>query len=180
MINVLIRQLSMSTSPPAEAEWNIFLGSCVCIVMVLVFIPLSYSLILKFVLPKTILDLLPLFDDRTLKDGLTVFCFVLIESISLLNPGSEHEEQSIFVCHSGTWGSIHHPCQWPNCNLAWVTTDTSAENTPWNCVAPSPLGPSAPLPPSAFFPAVHWGSMTVGWLCSAFCFNLVAYIITAN
>lgn len=73
---------------------------------------------LKFVLPKTILDLLPLFDDRTLKDGLTVFCFVLIESISLLNPGSEHEEESIFVCHSGTRGSIHHPCQWPNCNLA--------------------------------------------------------------
>lgn len=73
---------------------------------------------LKFVLPKTILGLLPLFDDRTLKDGLTVFCLVFIESISLLNPGSEHEEQNIFVCHSGTRGSIHHPCQWPNCNLA--------------------------------------------------------------
>lgn len=59
---------------------------------------------LKFVLPKTILGLLPLFVDRTLKDGLTVFCFVFIESISLLNPGMSMKSKVFLFVTVGLWG----------------------------------------------------------------------------
>lgn len=90
-------------------------------------------------------------DGRTLKDSLTVFCFVFLkkEKRSISVPRSEKwawRADKVFLFFLSQWdsGSIHHPCQWPNCALAWVTTDTSAENTPWNCVAPAPSGPSAP------------------------------------
>lgn len=109
-------------------------------------------------------------EDWTLKDRITVFCFVFLEGILCRGlKVSVKSRQRIYFLSQWDLRSIHHPCQWPNWTLAWVNTNTSAENVPWNCVAPAPLGPSA-LPTFVTFPhEVHWGFMSAGQLFGVDC-----------
>jgi len=75
--------------------------------------------------------------------------FTLGWTIPVIGQGGKSRDSFfLLLCGRTTqWdsASINQGCHWLLQPLASVTADTSAQNSAWNCMAPTPPGPSAPL-----------------------------------